>query len=128
MLASLITQFGGLNESIVKRCVGTQQALCVCLCACVPECATGRMEWCLSMRMGWPLCGLRYVKQVLDAVAYLHQNGIVHGNISIDHLLVTSTESTLGCIKLAGFLSAWRIRKDSNRSMACVPGCGVRDV
>jgi serine/threonine protein kinase len=81
---SLLTQFGRLNESIIKR----------------------------------------YVKQVVDALAFLHGNGIVHGNVSIDHLLVTSTESTLGCIKLAGFLSAWRIRRDSNRIFACVVGWG----
>ena len=83
--ASLITQFGGLNESIIRR----------------------------------------YIRQVLEAVAHLHANGIVHGNISIDHLLVTSTESSLGCIKLAGFLSAWRIRKDVARTTAYVHACAV---
>ncbi len=79
-VCSLITQFGGLNESIIRR----------------------------------------YIKQVLEAVAHLHASGIVHGNISIDHFLVTSTETSLGCIKLSGFLSAWRIRKDAVRTMAYV--------
>jgi serine/threonine protein kinase len=40
--------------------------------------------------------------QVLPAVAYLHQQGLEHGDLQLSHLLLHSS----GCIKLCGLGSA----------------------
>jgi serine/threonine protein kinase len=40
--------------------------------------------------------------QVLPALAYLHEQGIVHGDLQLSHLLLHGS----GCIKLCGFGSA----------------------
>jgi serine/threonine protein kinase len=77
-----VSQFGGLNETIIKR----------------------------------------YMHQIVDALCHLHTRGIVHGNLTLDHLLITSTETTSGCIKLSGLGSATRMLPGCKRAAAYVDG------
>lgn len=77
---SLIGQFGGLSDTIIRR----------------------------------------YTQQVVSALADLHACGIVHGGLSIDHILVTSTGSTTGCVKLSGLGATWKMREGCKRTTRCV--------
>lgn len=74
----------------------------------------------------------RYVHQVLEALWFLHRHGIVHGDLSIDHMLLTSTGTVAGCIKLCGLASQRRATQGprSTRSVcmrvaACLQGQGA---
>jgi serine/threonine protein kinase len=50
--------------------------------------------------------------QVLPALAYVHQQGVAHGDLQLRQLLLHSS----GCIKLSGFNSAVQPAEDNLRS------------
>lgn len=41
------------------------------------------------------------MSQVLDAIDYCHDSGIIHGNIKVENIMIASKES--GQVKLCGF-------------------------
>lgn len=54
-----------------------------------------------------------YMKQILSAVMYLHDNGVVHRDLKVENLLF-STEKTGSTLRLIDFGESVRLEHDKN--------------
>ena len=62
---------------------------------------------------------VKYVKQILQALSYMHENGIVHRNLRPEHILLED-QSQYAEIKIVGFGSACDI-VSSMEEITCIP-------